>query len=306
LKQNSICDVPGLKVGHFCNRAAKTGCTVILPKNEAVAGVDVRGSAPGTREIELLKPVRLVQKIHAVLLAGGSAFGLDAASGAQKYLEEQGIGFRTDVATIPIVSSAVIYDLGIGDASIRPNADMGYKACQNAKTTCEQGAVGVGVGATVGKAAGQAYASQGGVGTSSELVGKDMWIGVLTVVNSFGEIIDLASGEIIAGVLNEKRQSFIPTLDIMKKASQENPFGLENTTLSVVATNVALNREQATKVAQMAQDGLAKTIRPSHTMYDGDIVFALSTGDKQADVNMVGGIACELVAESILRGVRIK
>lgn len=304
MKQNSICDVPGLKVGHFCKKAAKTGCTVILPKNDAVAGVDVRGSAPGTREIELLKPVRLVQKIHAILLAGGSAFGLDAATGVQKYLEESGIGFKTDVATIPIVSAAVIYDLGVGDPLIRPNAEMGYQACLNAKNNCEEGAVGVGIGATVAKAAGQNHTSRGGVGTVSEQIGENIWVGVLTVVNSFGEIVDPSTGEIIAGVHSKDGQSFIPTLDIMKNANAGNPYGVENTTLSVVATNVALNREQAIKVAQMAQNGLAKTIRPAHTMYDGDIVFSLSTGEKQADINVVGGVACELVARSILRAAR--
>jgi L-aminopeptidase/D-esterase-like protein len=303
LTDNSICDVPGFKVGHFCKESAKTGCTVILPDVEATAGVDIRGSAPGTREIELLKPVRLVQKIHAVLLTGGSAFGLNAAGGVQNFLEDRGIGFKTDDAVIPIVPAAVIYDLGVGDSKVRPDAVMGYKACQAANSNCERGNVGVGCGATVGKVLGMERASKGGVGTCSQKVGDDIWIGVLTVVNCFGEVINPDDNEIAAGVLNKAGNGFVPTLEIMAELSKGSPFGFTNTTLSGVATNASLNREQATKMAQMAQNGLAKTIRPAHTMYDGDIVFALSAGDKLADINLLGSLACDLVAESIIQAV---
>ena len=304
MTKNTICDVPGLKVGHFCDSTAQTGCTVILPDAGATAGVDVRGSAPGTREIELLKPVRLVQQVHAILLTGGSAFGLDAAGGVQKYLEERGIGFQTNEAIIPIVPTAVIYDLGVGDATVRPDAEMGYKACQAANVTCEEGAVGAGCGATVGKILGMRKASKGGIGTCSKKIGDDIWIGVLTVVNCFGEVIDPDDGNIVAGVLNETGDGFVSTQEILAQMNDNSPFSATNTTLSIVATNVFLNREQATKLAQMAQDGLARSIRPAHTMYDGDIIFALSAGNKKADINLLGSFACELVAESIVRAVK--
>lgn len=301
MKLDTICDVPGLKVGHFSNYDARTGCTVVLPDAPALAAVDVRGSAPGTREVELLKTVRLVQQVHAILLTGGSAFGLNAAAGVQKYLEERGIGFQTPDAVVPIVPTAVIYDLGVGDPSVRPDADAGYQACTAATAQPTFGRVGVGCGATVGKVLGQESASGGGVGSSSERVGSII-VGAMTVVNCFGEVIDPTNGRIVAGARADKN-SFVPTLEVLKKSSEKSPFEISNTTLSVVATNVFLNREQATKVAQMAQDGFAKTIRPAHTMYDGDIVFVLSTGSEKGDVNLVGGMACEVVAESIVGAV---
>jgi L-aminopeptidase/D-esterase-like protein len=302
---NSICDVPGIKVGHFHDVIARTGCTVIIPMSEAIAGVDVRGSAPGTREIELLKPVRLVQKIHAVLLTGGSAFGLDAAGGVQRYLEERSVGYDTGPAKVPIVPAAVIYDLAVGDAKVRPDAAMGYAACEAASVDeGSEGLVGAGCGATVGKIAGQQYASPGGVGTCSETLSNDVIIGVLTVVNALGEVIDPGTGHIVAGVKSPDGSGFLSSLKLMKSLSAAPPLRPTNTTLCVIATNAALTRESATKVAQMAQDGLAKAIRPAHTMYDGDIVFALSAGEKRADVNLLGAVASELVMESIVRGVK--
>ena len=301
---SSICDVPGIQVGHAHNESARTGCTVILPTQEVVAGVDVRGSAPGTREVDLLQPVRLVQRIHAILLTGGSAFGLGAANGVQSFLEERDIGFDTGVAKVPIVPTAVIFDLAVGDPGTRPDADMGYEACKSATFyESREGLVGVGCGATVGKAAGQQYASWGGVGTCSHTLANGVVVGVLTVVNAFGEVIDDTTGEILAGVKNPDGVGFIDSLSIMKQRGLTS-FSGTNTTLCVVATNAALSRETATKLAQMAQDGLARVIRPSHTMYDGDIVFALSTGDKANDINLLGAVASNLVAESIKRAVR--
>jgi len=300
---SSICNVPGIKVGHFHLHQAKTGCTVILPDEAAVAGVDVRGSAPGTREIELLKPVRLVEKVHAILLAGGSAFGLDAAGGVQDYLQERGVGFDVGVAKVPIVPTAVIFDLAVGDASVRPDREMGYKACLNASGQCfEEGPVGAGCGATVGKAAGMEFCSPGGIGMASIALSDQVTVGVLTVVNALGEIVD-ESGGILAGVQGPNREGFIPSLDLLKNSAGGIGFDSGNTTLSVVATNAKLTRETAIKVAQMAQDGLAKSIRPAHTMHDGDIVFALSTGDYEMDINIVGAFAAELVAASIRRAI---
>ncbi len=301
--RTSLCDVPGIRVGHFHLVEARTGCTVILPDREVIAGVDVRGSAPGTRELELLKPVRLVEKIHAILLTGGSAFGLDAAGGVQQYLEEQGIGFDVGVARVPIVPSAVIFDLAVGDATIRPTREMGYKACLHATRECPEGQVGAGCGATVGKLMGIKRSSPGGVGTASMTLDDGVVIGAITVVNALGEIID-EKGEILAGVQNDDGNGFLPSLDILKKSGGVS--FQSNTTLSVVATNAKLTRESATKVAQMAQDGFAKSIRPAHSMLDGDIVFAMSTGDIETDITTIGALACEIVAHSVRRAVSRK
>ncbi len=299
--KSSICDVPGIRVGHFHLEEARTGCTVVQPDKEVIAGVDVRGSAPGTREIELLQPVRLVEKVHAILLTGGSAFGLDAAGGVQQYLEENNIGFDVGVARVPIVPSAVIFDLAVGDATIRPTKEMGYKACLNATTTCQEGQVGVGCGATVGKLEGMAHCSAGGIGTASITLANGVVVGALTVVNALGEIID-ENGHIIAGIKKKDKTGFMPSLEVLKQMAAVD-FHSSNTTLSVVATNAKLTRETATKVAQMAQDGLAKSIRPAHTMLDGDIVFVISTGEIEMDISGVGAFACEVVAESIRRSV---
>jgi len=296
--KNSICDVPGIKVGHFHLEQARTGCTVILPEHPAVTGVDVRGSAPGTREIELLKPVRLVNAVHALLLSGGSAFGLNAAGGVQQFLSEKNIGFDTGVAKVPIVPAAVIFDLAVGASNVYPDFDMGYQACVNAHSQNDaRGTVGAGCGATVGKILGMEKCSQGGIGTASLHLNNGMVIGALSVVNAFGEIVD-EQAHIIAGV--KKDQDFIPTLEVMKKNLSPTDFSTtSNTTLTVVATNAQLSKESATKVAQMAQDGLARAIRPAHTMLDGDIVFCMSTGDIDMDITLLGSLACEVTAASI-------
>jgi L-aminopeptidase/D-esterase-like protein len=300
----SICDVPGIRVGHAQNEQARTGLTVILPERPAIAGVDVRGSAPGSREIEALKPVRLVQEIHGVLFTGGSAFGLDASGGVQKYLEERGIGFDVSVTRVPIVPSAVIFDLAVGDAKIRPTAEMAYRACEEAtETETRCGLIGAGTGATVGKIRGMPHAMLGGLGMASWKKGE-LVIGALAVVNSLGDVVDPSSGKIIAGALNDDGR-FLDTQNWLKE-SPAMPFKLwGNTVLAAVATNAAFTKEAITKVAEMAQDGLSRAIRPAHTPFDGDMVFALSVGDEQANVMVVGAIAAELVAEAIVKAVSV-
>jgi L-aminopeptidase/D-esterase-like protein len=296
-KQNSITDVPGIEVGHAQNDEALTGCTVILCRKGAVAGVDVRGSAPGTRETDLLNPTNLVDKVHAVLLAGGSAFGLDAASGVVRYLEENKIGLDTGAARVPIVPAAILYDLNTGRADVRPDSAMGYRAAASASSTnFAEGNVGAGTGATVGKMRGMQHAMKSGIGTSSIKL-SDVIIGAIVAVNPIGDVIDTKTGKVIAGMRSGS------TLTWMKNL-QTRPAIRSNTVIGVIATNAKLTKAQATKVAQMAQDGLAQTIRPAHTMYDGDAIFALSTGKVKADVSTIGAFAAEVMAEAILRGVK--
>ena len=290
---NSITDVPGLTVGVAHNVEAQTGCTVALFREGAVAGVDVRGSAPGTSEIEVIKPVRVVDKIHGVLLTGGSAFGLSAAGGVMKYLEEQKIGYDVKVARVPIVPTAVIFDLRVGSSKIRPDFEMGYEAAKNASTTHpEIGLHGVGIGASAGGISGKDR-SRGGFGTTSIKINDEITVGVMTVANPLGNVIDNKTGKVIAGNLD--RNSWI-----LPKSGE--PW-IENTVLALVATNAKLNKEEATKVAQMAQDGVARTIVPAHTIYDGDVMFAVSTGTKECNINIIGDAAAEAVAYSIILGV---
>jgi L-aminopeptidase/D-esterase-like protein len=298
---NGITDVPGIKVGHYTDNKSLTGCTVILAENGAIGGVDVKGSAPGTRETDLLKPGNLVQMVHAVLLTGGSAFGLDAASGVMQFLEENSIGFQTSTVKVPIVPASVIYDLDIGDPNIRPDKRSGYIAANLATSDrIEEGCVGVGTGALVGKAAGINSAMKGGVGSYSIELGNGIIVGAITVVNATGDIYE--EGEIIAGAI-DKNNNFLNISEYMKKLSfKANPG--ENTTLSVVATNAKLSKEEANKVAQMSHDGMARAIRPVHTMYDGDTIFCLSTGDLPSDVTLIGEVAAEVVEISIIRAIK--
>lgn len=307
-QSGSICDVPGIKVGHAQDDHGKTGCTVILPDNGAVAGVDIRGSAPGTREVETLQPVRLVPKVHAILLTGGSAFGLDAAGGVQQFLEERNIGYDVGVAKVPIVPAAVIFDLREGDPNIRPDKQMGYTAAKQATSKAPQeGRVGAGRGATVGKVAGYEFRMKGGVGTNSLKLGEIL-VGCIVVVNAFGDVVDPNSGKIIAGARDSGQ--FINCAQYLKTHFVE-PFPVEpfraasNTTLAVIATDALLTKEDAIKVAQMAQDGLSRAIRPVHTPYDGDLVFCLSVGNKRGNVTTIGVAAGELVADAIVRAVKI-
>jgi L-aminopeptidase/D-esterase-like protein len=315
--KNSITDVPGIEVGHAQNEEALTGCTVVLCRKGAFAGVDVRGSAPGTRETDLLNPIHLVEKIHAVMLAGGSAFGLDAASGAMRYLEEQKIGFNTGAARVPIVPAAILYDLNVGHADQRPDAGMGYAACVAASdAVVPEGNIGAGTGASVGKILGQKQAMKSGIGSASLAIGKGVIVGALVAVNAFGDVIDPATGEIIAGVRSGKvgplqfgtSSYFADTLQLMKTFTGRTVLNLAtraNTVIGAVAVNASFNKAGMTKIAQMAQDGIARTIRPAHTMLDGDVIFALSTGARQADVSTVGAFAAEALSQAILRAVRM-
>ena len=316
MSNNSITDVPGIRVGHAQDQSAFTGCTVILCEGGAVGGVDQRGGAPGTRETDALHPMHLVQQVHAILLAGGSAFGLDAAGGVVRFLEERQVGFDVGVARVPIVPAAILFDLGLGRADIRPDAAMGYQACLNANLEPpEAGNFGAGCGATVGKILGMQQAMKSGIGNASIVLGESLVIGALVAVNAFGDVIDPETGEIIAGARlldqNTKATSggvaFADTLQVMKKMVEKSRLGFapgQNTVIGVVATNARLNKEQANKMAQMAQDGLARAIRPAHTMLDGDTIFALSTGQQEADVNIIGAFAAEALEKAILQAVR--
>ncbi len=312
----SITNVPGIEVGNAQDDEALTGCTVILTRKGAVAGVDVRGSAPGTRETDLLNPIHLVQKVHTILLAGGSAFGLDAASGVMRYLEEQKIGFNTGMARVPIVPAAILFDLNIGSKSRRPDAEMGYQACLAASGgRPSEGNAGAGTGASVGKMFGTALAMKSGLGTASTKTGG-MVVGALVAVNSFGDVVDPKNGVIIAGLRSGRvgpvrvgeREYFADTLETMQKPLGRSILGLAtrtNTVIGVIATDAKLTKAEATKVAQMAQDGVARAIRPAHTMLDGDAIFALSTGNKNGNLNVVGALAAQVMAEAIVRAVKM-
>jgi L-aminopeptidase/D-esterase-like protein len=314
---NTITDVRGIEVGHAQNDKALTGCTVILCRKGAVAGVDVRGGAPGTRETDLLNPVNVVEKVHAITLAGGSAFGLDAASGVMKYLEENKIGFNTGVAKVPIVPAAILYDLNIGQADVRPDSIIGYQAAESASSDKPaEGNVGAGTGASVGKMFGAKLSMKSGEGTASMDIGGGVIVGALVAVNAWGDVIDPGTNEILAGLRSGKvgpvrvggKDYFAGTLTMMKKPAGRSLLRLTtraNTIIGVIATNAKLTQAQATKVSQMAQDGLARTIRPAHTMLDGDTIFALSTGRRKADVTSVGAFAAEVMAQAIIRAVKM-
>ena len=306
---NAITDVPGIKVGHATDLEALTGCTVVLCEDGAVGGVDQRGGAPGTRETDALYPMHLVQQAHAVVLAGGSAFGLEAATGVVRYLEERGVGFDTRVAKVPIVPAAILFDLSLGDSKVRPDAAMGYAACQAASDGhVAEGNVGAGTGATVGKILGLGRAMKSGLGTASIHLGGGLLVGGIVAVNAFGDVIDPRTGEILAGARAlGSREAFADTLAVMKTLVGKAILrfaGRGNTVIGVVATNARFNKEEANIVARMAHDGLARAIRPAHTMLDGDTLFALATGKKKADVNTVGAYAAEVIATAIVRAVK--
>jgi L-aminopeptidase/D-esterase-like protein len=312
---NAITAVPGIEVGQAQDLSALTGCTVILCRKGAVAGVDVRGSAPGTRETDLLDPVNLVQKVHAIILAGGSAFGLDAASGVMKYLAEQKIGYGLGSARVPIVPSAILFDLGLTKSARHPDPEMGYAAAASANAgPILEGNVGAGTGATVGKIFGMAGAMKSGLGTASLEIGGGVVVGAIVAVNAFGDVLDPDSGQIIAGARPAKvgpirlggSSQFANTLEVMRSFAGRTILGFatkSNTVIAVVATNAKFSKVQSTKMAQMAQDGLSRSIRPAHTMLDGDTVFALATGKIAADVTVVGAFAAEVLAKAITRAV---
>jgi len=303
---DAITDVRGIRVGHWTHEGGATGCTVVLcGEGGAVAGVDVRGGGPGTREIALLDPTCMVERVHAICLSGGSAFGLAAADGVMRYLEERGIGFQTGVARVPIVPTAILFDLALGDASVRPDPEAGYAACQAAtEGLVAEGSVGAGTGATVGKLHGLAGAMKGGVGTASCRTPGGTVVGALAAVNSFGDVVDPRSGEIVAGARRADGGGFVDMEAALLEGLPSVRRPPAHTTLGVVATNVALTKAQATKMAQMAHDGLARAIHPVHTPFDGDLVFALSLGDREGDVGLVGPLAARVLAQAVLRAVR--
>jgi L-aminopeptidase/D-esterase-like protein len=298
-------EIEGIMVGHEQDYEAYTGVSVLLCPEGAVGGVDIRGGAPGTRETDLLNPVNLVERVHGVFLAGGSAFGLDAGAGVMAYLEEREIGFDVQVAKVPIVCGAVLFDLAFGDPTVRPDREMGYRACCNANSReTREGNVGAGTGATLGKVFGMERAMKSGLGASALQVGE-LQVGALVAVNPLGNIWDPQRGAFLAGALDEEKRAVLDAEEVMAScwSKKGNPFA-GNTTIGVVVTNAAFSKSQMCKMASMAQNGYARTIRPAHTMFDGDTVFALSTGSLEADLSVVGFLAARVMEEAVLRGVR--
>jgi L-aminopeptidase/D-esterase-like protein len=309
---STITDVPGIKVGHFSDFKALTGCTVLLCEEGATGGVDIRGTATGTRQIDALTLLHLVDKVHAILLAGGSAFGLDAAGGVMAFLEERRKGFDVGKTKIPIVPTAVIFDFGIGDYRVRPDHQMGYQTCLNASRKVEEGSVGVGTGATVGKLFGVERAMKGGVGTASMQGIKGLIVGALVVVNAFGDVINPCSNKVFVGARKSKRSfQFANSSKWIKQGVTRGQFGAIgpfapssfNTTLGIIATNANLSKKEVHQVAQIAHSGLAKIISPFHSTFDGDLIFAISYGKKKADVNTVGLLGEAALIESVQRAI---
>jgi L-aminopeptidase/D-esterase-like protein len=291
---DAITDVPGIKAGHWTDLEAATGCTVVLCEKGAVGGVDVRGAAPGTHETDALRPGHSVATTNAILLTGGSAFGLASVAGVMRWCEEHGIGITYGGQTIPIVSGAVIFDLNVGRADVRPGLDAGYAACVAAKDgTIDEGSIGVGTGASVAKLMGGGRSLKGGVGTASEATDDGIVVGALVAVNAVGDVIDSRDGSVVAGPRG-KDGAFVDTTEALRRGTQRP--GEANTTIGVVATNVRLNKEQTNRLATIAHDGLARAIRPVHTSGDGDTIFALATGDLELPAEPRRIIALEALA----------
>ncbi|QJA09727.1 P1 family peptidase [Romboutsia sp. CE17] len=300
---NNILDVKGLKVGQVQDENGLTGCTVVICEDGAVCGVDVRGSAPGTRETDLLDPINLIQKVHAVVLSGGSAFGLESTCGVSKYLEEKNIGFDVGVAKVPIVVGAVLFDLAAGDPKCRPDKEMGYRACEIASDEfLKQGNYGAGCGATVGKIKGPEYAMKGGIGSYSIKLDNGLVVSALIAVNAFGDVYE--DGEIIAGVLNSSKTRILSSYELMKQGVSKGGFSIDNTTIGIVATNAKLDKAGCKKVSQMAHDGYAKAIFPIHTSHDGDTIFTMATGEVETDITLLGSLAVEVVEKSIINAIK--
>jgi L-aminopeptidase/D-esterase-like protein len=301
---DNLCDVPGVLVGHATDEHGTTGCTAVLFDNPAgaIVGVDVRGSSPGTRETDRLGPIGAVRPTHGLLLTGGSAFGLAAADGVVRFLEEKGVGLDVGVARIPLVSAAVLFDVVVGDPSVRPNAEMGYRAASSATAgDFAQGSVGAGAGATVGKVLGMDRAMKGGIGSASVHLEDGLVVGALAAVNAFGEVRDPWTRKVIAGPRLE-HGTLGDTVELLSEASDRLRWG-ENTTLGIVATNARLSKPQVNKVAQMAHDGLARTVYPVHTTVDGDVVFAAGTGEVEAAPDVVGAWGARVIEEAIIHAV---
>lgn len=304
MKEVSITDIKGIKIGHAEDIKGGSGCTVILCEKGACAGVDVRGGGPASRETELLNPVNLVEQIHAVMLSGGSAYGLDAGAGAMKYLEEKGIGFDVGVAVVPIVCGASLFDLVVGDPKCRPDQTMGYEACKNARSMKpSEGNKGAGTGATVGKFLGTDFMMKSGIGSYAVKIG-DLIVGAIVAVNALGDVIDVNTGKRLAGILNEDKTSILSTEDIMYSEydGSRNVFS-GNTTIGCVVTNAKLTKAQANKLASISHNGFARAIRPVHTMADGDTIFALSAGEIEVMPDAVGALSADVMARAVNRAV---
>ncbi len=300
-----LTDVPGIRVGHISDFDALTGCTAILCDGGAVGGVDIRGAATGTEEIDVLNPAHVTDRVHAIVLAGGSAFGLEAASGVRRYLEQHGAGFPTGNANVPIVPCAILYDLGIGKATVRPTREMGESAAAVASNRAvAQGNVGAGTGATVGKLFGMERAMKGGIGTFTVRLGSGVLVSALVAVNPLGEVRDPATGKAIAGARKSSSSREIVDMEAAMKAGASGGLARRNTTLAVVATNARLSKVGAMRLAQAGSLGMARTIFPVNTMSDGDVTFGLSIGKETADLDGLGVAAAEAVAQAILNGVR--
>jgi L-aminopeptidase/D-esterase-like protein len=299
--------VPGIKVGHHTLAERPTGCTVVLAEAGATAAVDVRGAAPATRETDVLDPVNLVQIAHAIVLSGGSAFGLDTASGVMRYLEERKIGFEFGRSHVPIVPAAALFDLPVGDGSIRPTADCGYRAATAASAApVQEGSVGAGAGATLGKANGVAHAMKGGIGTASLSLPDGTIVAALVAVNALGDVVDPDTGRIVAGVRAADNRSLVDARTLLRAGTLHFGSEIQNTVLGVVATNAKLTKTQAKRVAEMTHDGYARAIAPSHTPVDGDTVFVLATGGRSApaEPGRLGAIAADVMAQAIVRAAR--
>ena len=300
-----LTDIPGIRVGHASDYDALTGCTAILCEEGAVAGCDIGGGASGTTEFDVMNPQHVTPFVHAITLAGGSAFGLESVSGVRRFLEQKGVGFPTGYAKVPIVPGAILYDLGIGKPGIRPTREMGEAAAAAASDKAvEEGCIGVGTGATVGKAYGMERAMKSGIGSFTIELSGGLLVSAFAAVNAFGDVVDPNTGKILAGSrLSVKSADFANSVKALQSGI-ERGFGRSNTTLCVVATNARLSKVEATKMARMAQAGLLRAVRPAHTMFDGDVVIALSSGAKRASVNVVGVTAADALAEAIVRAVK--
>lgn len=308
---NALTDVPNLLVGHWSDPAHGTGCTVILAPGGACCGVDVRGSAPGTRETELLNPINRVDRAHGVLLSGGSAFGLGAAQGIVRWLAERGHGWWTPAAPVPIVPAAILYDLGFNGSTAYPTDENAYSACQAATSPeTSRGSVGAGVGCTVGKLLGIGNASRGGLGQASLTLPGGAVVAALIAVNAFGDVVDAQRGELVAGARDAETGALVDSVSVAAQRFDSFNFRpppvAQNTTIGVVATNLALNKAEATKLAQMAQSGVTRSTRPAHTAYDGDCLFALATGEQPQpfELSLLGAVAADVISAAILDAVR--
>ncbi|MBM7552554.1 P1 family peptidase [Thalassobacillus pellis] len=307
MEEISITDIHGFRLGQAQNKDAATGCSVVICERGAVAGVSIKGGAPGTRETDLLRSENLVERIHAVFLAGGSAFGLDTAGGIMKFLEEKSIGFETLAGKVPIVPGAILYDLSVSQSQIRPDKTMGYQACLNAyrNHNFTLGNAGAGTGASIGKILGGSHAMKGGIGAYAIQI-DGLQVGAIAVVNSFGDIFDPTTGKIVAGVHDSDTHHLLKTERIVSERMLERSrsFPAENTSLAVIVTNAAITKAEANKLAEISHDGFARTMRPSHSQVDGDAVFTMSTNEKRVNMISLSSLAANTIEQAVLCAVK--